>query len=641
MPPSDPINPRGRNHAKRAADLVLLEQALIDGVLISQAVAVYAKTIGISTRQGWADYQMIKAAWAREALSIRNDPDRGLGQAILRRDQMYRACMKNQDLEQALKVEQDRSKLLDLYEFDKQERTKDKEVGSSGRAATMAKYKDDPVGYATDILKITLTPDQQEIARGLLTPPYRIKARAGHSVGKTFIGAMLVNWWYDTRDPGIVITTAPTLRDVCDLMWAEVRLQRNAAGLSDDFTGDSAPHMSSGQDHWAKGYTARKGESFQGRHRPRMLFIFDEDEGIEPSYYRTTDTMFDPAGHHAWLSIGNPTTTTSQSYREEQLSSADGNPKWNLFTLSCLNHPNIAAGLAGLTVPVPGAVTVAQVDQWVQDWCDPIDARDKTESDFEWRPNSGKWYRPGPIFQSRVLGQRPTQSTNAIWSESAFNHAVANPLVWRPDDFPELGVDVARFGDDWTCIHGRQGPCSTYYATGNGWATTATRDRVIEACNELARRYNSLKDWNCPALDPKEIAVKIDDDGVGGGVTDMLRELGYNVVPINAGTRSDDPENYPRRRDELWFEVAKRAKEGSLDLSRLDKDTIGKLRTQAMAPKYSLDFSGRRVVEPKVITKKILGRSPDDMDALNLSFSECYNTGLPEVITRDGRAARD
>ena len=503
----------------------------------------------------------------------------------------------------------------------------------SGRAATFAHYANDPVGYARDVLGVSLTPDQQAIARGLLTPPYRVKARAGHSVGKSFLGAVLISWWYDTRPESVVITTAPTYQAVCAVMWAEVRLQRTGANRPDEFVGPATPELRSGPDHWAKGTTANKGEAFQGRHRRHMLFIFDEDEGIDPSYYRTTDTMFDPAGQHAWLSIGNPTTTTSQSYREEQLSGADGNPKWNLFTLSCLNHPNIAAGLAARPVPVPGAVTVAQVDQWVADWCDPIDARDKTDSDFEWRPGSGKWYRPGPIFQSRVLGQRPTQSTDAIWSEDAFNHAVANPLVWRPDDLPELGVDVARFGDDWTCIHGRQGPCSTYYATGNGWATTATRDRVAEACNELARRYNSLTVWNCPALDPKEIAVKIDDDGVGGGVTDMLRELGYNVVPINAGTRSDDPENYPRRRDELWFEVAKRAKEGALDLSRLDKDTIGKLRTQAMAPKYTLDFSGRRVVEPKVITKKILGRSPDDMDALNLSFSEAGTGNVPEVLS--------
>ena len=40
-----------------------------------------------------------------------------------------------------------------------------------------------------------------------------------------------------------------------------------------------------------------------------------------------------------------------------------------------------------------------------------------------------------------------------------------------------------------------------------------------------------------------------------------------------------------------------------------------------MAPQWKLDSHSRRVVEPKSDTKKRLGRSPDDMDALNLAFA--------------------
>jgi len=40
-----------------------------------------------------------------------------------------------------------------------------------------------------------------------------------------------------------------------------------------------------------------------------------------------------------------------------------------------------------------------------------------------------------------------------------------------------------------------------------------------------------------------------------------------------------------------------------------------------IAPVYRLDDRGRRVVEAKSDTKKRIGRSPDDADALNLAFT--------------------
>src|SRR5262249_29682351 len=153
---------------------------------------------------------------------------------------------------------------------------------------------------------------------------------SAHSLGKTFLAAVLVNWWYDSFPDGVVITTAPTARDVCDLLWTEVRLlRRNAVRpLSWDFVGERAPEMRTSDDHYAKGYTSNTGESFQGRHRARMLFIFDEDEGIEAIYWTTAKTMFKAEAGHAWLAIGNPTTTTSQGYLETQATDQDGTPAW-------------------------------------------------------------------------------------------------------------------------------------------------------------------------------------------------------------------------------------------------------------------------------------------------------------------------
>lgn len=71
----------------------------------------------------------------------------------------------------------------------------------------------------------------------------------------------------------------------------------------------------------------------------------------------------------------------------------------------------------------------------------------------------------------------------------------------------------------------------------------------------------------------------------------------------------------------MWFTVAEMARKGELDLSRLDEETLEKIGTEALAPKYKVDSKGRRVVEPKDETKKELGRSTDSMDALNLAYA--------------------
>src|SRR5574343_346105 len=47
--------------------------------------------------------------------------------------------------------------------------------------------------------------------------------RSCHGIGKTFIVARIVLWWLYSFPHSIVITTAPTWRQVQDLVWKEIR----------------------------------------------------------------------------------------------------------------------------------------------------------------------------------------------------------------------------------------------------------------------------------------------------------------------------------------------------------------------------------------------------------------------------------
>ena len=95
---------------------------------------------------------------------------------------------------------------------------------------------------------------------------------------------------------------------------------------------------------------------------------------------------------------------------------------------------------------------------------------------------------------------------------------------------------------------------------------------------------------------------------------------GYNFLAVNSSSHANEENAFPNKRTELWFATSERAGDGRLDLSRLTENSRNLLRSQAMAPTWKVDAQGRRVLEPKADTKKRLGRSPDDMDALNLAF---------------------
>ena len=183
-----------------------------------------------------------------------------------------------------------------------------------------------------------------------------------------------------------------------------------------------------------------------------------------------------------------------------------------------------------------------------------------------------------------------------------------------------IGCDVARFGDDFTSIVVRRGGCVLHHETHNGWDTKRTAGRL----KELAGAFGGIGlcgqgGQSGQGADARRVEVHVDDGGVGGGVVDQAD--GYRFRAISASERALSAEGYPNRRSEMWFVTAARAAEGRLDLSRLSGESLRLIQRQVMAPTWKLDSQGRRVVEAKAETKRRIGRSPDDADALNLAFA--------------------
>ena len=54
----------------------------------------------------------------------------------------------------------------------------------------------------------------------------------------------------------------------------------------------------------------------------------------------------------------------------------------------------------------------------------------------------------------------------------------------------------------------------------------------------------------------KETPINVDDTGLGGGVTDMLKKKGYNAIPINFGNPASEPDKFVNTATEMWFNFA-------------------------------------------------------------------------------------
>ncbi len=87
---------------------------------------------------------------------------------------------------------------------------------------------------------------------------------------------------------------------------------------------------------------------------------------------------------------------------------------------------------------------------------------------------------------------------------------------------------------------------------------------------------------------------------------------------MNVGQASFNPEQFPKLRDQIWWELGREQSEtGRWDLSALDDMTLAQLIAPKKAPPRA---DGRTKIEPKEDTRKRLGRSPDDADALLLAY---------------------
>lgn len=187
-----------------------------------------------------------------------------------------------------------------------------------------------------------------------------------------------------------------------------------------------------------------------------------------------------------------------------------------------------------------------------------------------------------------------------------------------------IGFDPARFGDDGSAMARRRG----------------RKVIKVERRNKLTTMEGA--GWVKQVIDDESPArVFIDVGGLGVGIYDRLIEMGYDEVvkPVNFGAAPLEPPKIGEdgkkigggpvnRRAEIW--MASRdwlAQEGGADIPDTDS-----LQGDACGPGYKYDSESRVLLESKEAMRARGVPSPDEWDAVALTFAEPVPVSAPRAI---------
>lgn len=452
------------------------------------------------------------------------------------------------------------------------------------RTRKFTRWAKDPVGFVQNVLLGFLWSKQREICESVRDHRFT-SVMSCHDVGKSAVAARIAAWWISVHPPGeaFVVTSAPTFNQVKGILWREINKVHRLGGLPGRC--NSTQWIMPPNELVGFGRAVRDTDptALQGIHARYVLVIFDEACGMAPALWDAASSLV-ANDDSRFLAIGNPDDPSSEFKRSCQPGSG-----FNVIRINALESPNFTGE------PVPDFLKHVLVGPtWVAE-------------------RKRKWGEASPLYISKVLGLFPDQASDGLLSGADISAACAREYKPKRGDANELGVDVARFGDDASCIYHRHGWRARCIAKLHKRDTMTLTGEVVKAIRATGAT-----------------AVKIDDTGVGGGVTDRLNELRaegrlpatLKIVPVIVGTTFSrdevDGERFWNIRAKINWIVRDLFVDGLIDIDKDDDD----LQAEAVEIKYKPNSAGIILIEEKKDMKKRLhGRSPDHWDALVLAFT--------------------
>lgn len=175
-----------------------------------------------------------------------------------------------------------------------------------------------------------------------------------------------------------------------------------------------------------------------------------------------------------------------------------------------------------------------------------------------------------------------------------------------------LSVDVGRFGTDLSIII--------------AWVGNVIIDIQTYQKNSITQLATEVESY-MKSFNVKRTNVIVDDSGVGGGLTDILKCKGFisGEKPING-------ENYQNLKTQCYVKLSDMFKNGEISININNPTLIDKIIEELLVVKLKdTDKDGKVTINTKDEQKRILGHSPDFGDAMMMRMY--YNIPIKNKST--------
>ena len=321
-------------------------------------------------------------------------------------------------------------------------------------------------------------------------------------------------------------------------------------------------------------WSEKNTEAFAGLHNhgKRILIVFDEASAIPDVIWEVTEgALTDKDTQIIWLTFGNPTKNTGR-FRE-------------CFAGGRFSHRWHSRAIDSRSVKISNKL---QLQAWVDDYGEDHD-----------------------FVRVRVRGMFPrVDATSYISADDVRDAQARTP---EGNEFLPIigGLDVARYGPDNSVLCPRQGRD----AKSRPWPSVNGQN-TVQVARWAFEQYMAL---NLSAL-------IVDTGGIGGGVYDQLELMGINVYAVDFSNTpdNDDQERYLNKRAEMYGRARNWLKKGGCLIADDPRQENKGLSAQLTAPTYTYQADVKLQLESKKDIRRRLGISPDDADALAITFAYPY-----------------
>lgn len=439
-----------------------------------------------------------------------------------------------------------------------------------------------PASMVRELFKVEPQLWQEEVLEAF---PHkkRIAMKASKGVGKSTVLAWLI-WNFLLREKAQVMVTSISGDNLRDGTWKELAVWYNKCPLLQQLFVMGATRISSktSPDDWfasartwpKSGSEQQQADSLAGFHSPFCMGIIDESGGVPDAVMAAAEAILSTGIETKLVISGNPTHRSGPLFR---------------------------------------ACTIER-DIWfvVEISSDPDNPKRSTIVDIKWaREYIQKYGRDDPRVLVNIFGQFPPFSFNALIGGDLIREAMTRS--YRPYDYDAqpriMGIDVAREGDDFSVICKRQGL----------QAYPFIRRSNIESGQIGASLVNRI------AKEFEPDAIFVDSTG-GFGHTwiDAMAVLGLSPIGIHFSRQKGIEPHYFNQRSAMYFEMIQWIKGGgSLAPTDDDGSDMGVERLiKALENTNYTHKNDKLILEDKDDIKDKIGYSPDEADALALTFAE-------------------